>query len=138
LAIWSAISLRSLEKLRQNFFAGSQGQNLEKTLNSISQDLKDSKQQQELIKGHMERLYDELGFAVQKVGMLRFNPFADGGGNFSFCLALLDSHNSGVIITSLHGREQNRIYAKKISKGKAESKLTDEENQAIALANTKP
>jgi hypothetical protein len=75
-------------------------------------------------------------FAIQRIGTHRFNPFADGGGNFSFTLALLDSYNSGVVITSMHGREQNRIYAKQVIKGKAETQLTEEEEQAIASANS--
>jgi Protein of unknown function (DUF4446) len=68
---------------------------------------------------------------------VRFNPFADGGGNFSFSLALLNDYNTGVIITSMHGRQQNRIYAKKIEKGKCDIQLTEEEQQSILIANTK-
>ena len=71
------------------------------------------------------------------VGLIRFNPFNDGGGNFSFALALLDAHNTGVIITSMYGREQNRVYTKKIVEGECENQLTDEEIQAIELANSK-
>jgi hypothetical protein len=68
---------------------------------------------------------------------VRFNPFNDGGGNFSFSLALLDSHNTGIIITSMYGREQNRIYTKKIEDGKSDSPLNEEEKQAVEKANSK-
>ena len=57
--------------------------------------------------------------------------------NFSFSLVLLDAHNTGVVITSMYGREQNRIYTKKITNGKSDTALTDEEQQAIEIANSK-
>ena len=74
---------------------------------------------------------------MQKVGVVRFNPFDDGGGNFSFSLALLDGHDNGVIITSMYGRQQNRIYTKKISQGASETALTEEEQQAMQEATAK-
>ena len=86
------------------------------------------------MESQLKQLRQDFGFAVQKVGLVRFNPFADGGGNFSFCLALLDSHNTGAIITSMHGREQNRVYSKKIIRGQSEIQLTGEEQQAFDLA----
>jgi hypothetical protein len=48
---------------------------------------------------------------------------------------MLDALNNGFVITSMHGREQNRIYAKKIILGKSEIQLTQEEEQAINQAN---
>jgi hypothetical protein len=49
---------------------------------------------------------------------------------------LLDEHNTGAVITSMHGREQNRIYTKKIDNGKCDVQLTEEEQQAFNNANT--
>jgi len=47
---------------------------------------------------------------IQKVSVVRFNPFNDLGGNQSFTVALLDGNNSGTVITSLFTREGNRVY----------------------------
>ena len=58
---------------------------------------------------------------IQKVGFVRFNPFADTGGDQSFCLCLLDQNNNGIVITSLHSRDTTRLYAKHI----LESSLKD-------------
>ena len=137
LAVWAAWNTRSLNRLRRTFFAGRSGSDLEVVLQSLADNLKSTRQEQLVLQQNLARLYDELGFAVQKVGLVRFNPFAEGGGNFSFTLALLDGHNSGVVLTSLHGREQNRIYSKNITQGKSESQLTEEEQRAISIANSK-
>lgn len=71
---------------------------------------------------------------VQKVGIIRFNPFKEIGGDHSFSLAILDGDNSGVIITCLHTRERTRVYMKAIKKGKSELELSSEEKKALEKA----
>ena len=72
---------------------------------------------------------------VQRLGIVRFNPFSDTGGNQSFCLALLDGHDNGIVISSLHSRDQTRVYAKAIKEGKTEGQqLSKDEKEAIRLA----
>lgn len=71
---------------------------------------------------------------VQKIGVVRFNPFQDVGGDQSFCVALLDEENNGVLITSLYGRGGNRVYAKAIEGGKSKYQLSEEEKEAIEKA----
>lgn len=71
----------------------------------------------------------------QKVGFIRFNPFSDTGGNQSFCLCLLDENNSGLVISSLHSRENTRIYAKLIKEGSSpEQSLSKEEQEVLKVA----
>ena len=127
----------SLNRLRKSFFAGSQAINLESVILALDMGLKSAQEQQIILEQALKQLKDDSTFATQKVGLVRFNPFEDGGGNFSFCLALLDAHNSGVVITSMHGRQQNRIYSKSILNGRSEVQLTDEETEAIEQANIK-
>lgn len=71
---------------------------------------------------------------VQKVGIIRFNPFKEIGGDHSFSLAILDGDFSGVIITCLHTRERTRVYMKGIKKGKSELELSSEEKKALEKA----
>lgn len=67
-----------------------------------------------------------------KIGLTRFNPFEDMGGDQSFILCLLDQNNSGVIITSLHNRDITRVYAKPIKSGEGENfTLSKDEKSAI-------
>jgi hypothetical protein len=72
--------------------------------------------------------------AIQRVGLVRFNPFEDTGGNQSFALALLDQHGDGVVVSSLHARALTRVYGKAIANGKAEAALSDEEAEALRQA----
>ena len=70
---------------------------------------------------------------IQKIGLIRFNPFEDTGGDQSFILALVDGNNTGVVISSLYSRSGTRWYAKKIAEGKAVGhELSDEEKRALA------
>lgn len=71
---------------------------------------------------------------IQKVGVVRFNPFKELGGDHSFSVALLDGHDTGFIITGLHTRERTRVYAKVVQEGKSVSELSKEEGKALALA----
>ena len=64
----------------------------------------------------------------------RFNTFEDTGGNQSFTLALLDPAGNGVVLNSLHARNQTRLYGKAVRAGAADGALSDEEAEAIRLA----
>lgn len=128
---------RSLNRLKKNFFAGQKSLNLEDVILELRQRLEISAKHQEKLETTLKLLQQESGFMIQKTGLVRFNPFKDGGGNFSFCLAILDKHDNGVVITSMYGREQNRIYAKKIHESRSDTQLNEEEQKAISLANTK-
>jgi len=71
---------------------------------------------------------------VQKVGLVRFNPFKEIGGDHSFSLAVLDGNDTGVVITGLHTRERTRVYIKAVSNGKSEFELSDDEKKALSKA----
>ena len=71
---------------------------------------------------------------IQKVGVVRYNPFADSGGDQSFAIALLDSLGNGVVISSLHSRAETRVFAKPVQAGRSRYPLSDEEQEAIKKA----
>lgn len=79
-------------------------------------------------------LRDEGLNYVQRMGLVRFNPFNETGGDHSFSLAVLNGKNSGFLITALHTRERTRVYLKALKDGKTEYELSDEEKRAIAKA----
>ncbi len=72
--------------------------------------------------------------AIQRSGLVRYNPFEDTGGNQSFAVALLDDHGDGVVVSSLHARQNTRVYAKAITGGRSEAALSDEEAEALRRA----
>lgn len=72
---------------------------------------------------------------IQRVEVLRFNPYGDTGGDQSFAAVLLDDKGSGVVVTSLHARSGTRVFAKPVSQGKAgKYQLSKEEEQVIKKA----
>jgi hypothetical protein len=74
--------------------------------------------------------------AFQRLGLVRYNPFEDTGGNQSFALALLDADGDGTILTSLHTRQATRMYAKPVRGGRSDAALSDEESEALKIALT--
>jgi len=82
----------------------------------------------------IEKLEDISEKTIRKVGVVRYNPFNDMGGNQSFVIALLDNKNNGFIISSLFVKEGSRVYTKTVKQGKSEYSLSNEETQAIERA----
>ncbi|MBI3109765.1 DUF4446 family protein [Candidatus Daviesbacteria bacterium] len=74
---------------------------------------------------------------VQRVALLRYNPYGDTGGNLSFSAVLLDWEGNGIIVTSLHSRSGTRVFAKSIDQGKAGKNLSEEEQEALDMAMRK-
>ena len=73
--------------------------------------------------------------AIEKVKLIRFNPFDDVGGDQSFILVLLNKDDSGLLLTSLHNRTFSRLYAKPIKNGQGDNiTLSKEEKSAILKA----
>lgn len=86
------------------------------------------------IKRQIKGLENDGKLHIQKVGLVRFNPFNETGGDHSFSLALLNAEDTGLVITGLHTRERTRIYMKSITKGKSNLDLSKEELKALSQA----
>ena len=71
---------------------------------------------------------------IQKVAVIRYNPFSDTGGDQSFAIAMLDSLGNGVVVSSLHSRTDTRVFAKPVQSGRSRFQLSDEEQDAIKKA----
>lgn len=71
---------------------------------------------------------------MQKVGITRFNPFNETGGDQSFSVCLLNGENSGFILTALHTRDRTRVYTKTIIGGKSKTELSSEEQKVLKEA----
>jgi len=84
------------------------------------------------LKKYSEKIDKDGQLHIQKVGLIRFNPFKDTGGDQSFVLALVDGNDTGVVISGLYSRSGTRWYAKKVVSGKGvDYELSDEEKKAI-------
>lgn len=72
--------------------------------------------------------------SFSRVGLVRFNAFSDISSELSFALALLSREGSGFIITNIYSRDDNRVFIKTVQGGKALQRLSEEEENALAIA----
>ena len=93
------------------------------------------------VNGVAERLDERLTVAegrldgaIAHCGLIRYDAYNEMSGRQSTTIALLDSRRSGVVLSSIHHRDQARLYAKQISEGAAELRLSPEEEEALRLA----
>lgn len=122
-------------KLQSHYNSLTKGASQKDLLSSLNLFIAKSENNQrglEELKKSLENEIKENKHHLQKVGFKRFNPFTDTGGNQSFTLTLLDEIGDGVVISSLHSRENTRVYAKSVSKGEPDDQvLSKEELQLI-------
>ncbi len=126
--------LAGLERRLAGLTRGGDGQSLESTLHSTLERVG-------LLAGSVDRLSARATVleavqrkAIQRTGFVRYNPFEDTGGNQSFAVALLDANGDGVVVSSLHARQNTRVYAKAIAGGRSEAALSEEEAGALRQA----
>lgn len=118
-----------------NLTKGSSSHSLQTILDGILKETQTSKKNIDKLQEQYATIEKQGQFHIQKIGLLRFNPFKDTGGDQSFILSLLDGKETGVVISGLYSRAGTRWFAKKISNGKGvEYELSDEEKRAIKEA----
>lgn len=116
------------------FFQGGKAEDLESVIAELGKRLRDNEEHFKQLRNDVARIDVMAGNAVQKVGVIRFNPFEEVGGDQSFAAALLDSEDNGVVLSSLYTREGTRVYAKPIVRGESKYHLSAEEREAIRRA----
>lgn len=113
---------------------GADGHSLEQVLDTHLDRVESVSRGLDLVEARTAVLEAGAPLAYQRIGIVRFNPFEDTGGNQSFALALLDGRGTGFVVSSLHARSGTRVYGKAVTAGVAESTLSDEETEAVRLA----
>lgn len=134
--IVALVWLWHVDKKFSSFFAGGKAAGLEEVMMEIRDELETSAATRSIIEAHMKSLESRAQKSIQHVGVVRFNPFQDAGGDQSFAVALLDEGRDGVVISSLYSRDGVRVYAKPIMGGTSSYQLSEEEQRAIQEALT--
>jgi hypothetical protein len=75
-----------------------------------------------------------LDGAIAYAGLVRFDAYNELSGRQSASIALLDARGSGVVLSSIHHRDQARVYAKRVREGRGELELAPEEQEAVRQA----
>jgi hypothetical protein len=126
--------LRRLTRQYTALMRGTDETDLQSLLNAHVREVRQSLDTVSSLSDRTESLERALPRTLQWVGCVRFNPFRHTGGAQSFALALLDDKGDGFVLSSLHARENTRVYAKPLHEWTSEHMLTDEEKQAIERA----
>ena len=126
-----------MKKRYRKMMTGAAGANLERMLIGPLDEIQAVSDENAAIKRENERLDNLLQLAITRVGVVRFRAFDDMGSDLSYAVALLDSYNDGVILTSIFGREDSRSYVKPVEKGQSTYQLMPEEQQALDEAMRK-
>jgi hypothetical protein len=131
---WLWMRVLRIDRVRKQFMVDDESKNVDDVLVRHNEEIKRTGLRLEEVAQQLTGLTMANRKNFQKIGFVRFNPFGDAGGSISFVLALLDADDNGFVVSSLHGREGNRTYAKEVKKGASKSQLTEEEQQAIKEA----
>ena len=115
-------------------FMGRGGIDLEQLLRDYNQRMDRADATVQAVATRTMQLEQKARTNVQHIGVMRFNPFPDKGGDQSFAVALLDDRSDGVVFTGLHARGEMRVYAKPVVGGTSTYMLSDEEKEAINRA----
>jgi uncharacterized protein YlxW (UPF0749 family) len=129
-----AISVVKLNKKYKKFMRNSSASNIEGLILEYTGKVEAIEEENEKLKGVVERIETELKNCVQKVGIVRYNAFHDTGSDLSFSLALLDNKGNGVVVSSIYGRSESITYAKPVTKGQSVYALSKEEKEALHKA----
>jgi len=136
--IWLGFITFYLRRMFRNYSVFTEGvhkKTLEEVLTNMVREQKLAKKDIAFLSDRCDNIEKDGLLHIQKIGLLRFNPFKDTGGDQSFILSLINAADTGVVITALYSRSGTRWYAKRVVKGKGvEHDLSEDENKSLKIA----
>jgi hypothetical protein len=135
LALWMALRrVRSEQQLvlgdrRQDLV--SHAAELERQFEALHQYVEDAAAR---LNNRMEIGERRIDRTVAYRSLVRYDAYGEMSGRQSMSIALLDATRSGIVLSSIHHRDQARLYAKSVRDGVPELELSPEETEAIQLA----
>lgn len=130
-SVWQVMSIKAAYGA---FFDRQDPKSIERILKQYDLEVKDNARKLDELAVFSANLHKLSSKGLTRVGLVRFNPFNDKGGDQSFCLAALNRHLDGFVMSAIHSRTGARLYAKEIEQGKSKHHLSDEEMRAIQKA----
>ena len=128
------VQMKKLKKNYRIFMEGKDAKTLEDTLikrlNQVDALIKSNKENAD----NIDKIFHNMKFTFQKVGLVKYDAFNEMGGKLSFSLALLNETNDGFIINAMHSREGCYTYIKEIMDGNSIIVLAEEEKEALDMA----
>ncbi|MCR5543508.1 MAG: DUF4446 family protein [Eubacterium sp.] len=133
------LTFSKLQRISRKYYtltSGKQARDLEhimlsrfKEMDKVKARMKRFSKEHRTFQGHLDSCYN-------KFGLVKYDAFDNMAGELSYSLALLNSENSGFVISSMHSKEGCFSYAKEVIKGESYLALSNEEKEAISKALT--
>lgn len=132
--------LSTIKKRYKRMMANSEGDSIEQMLASHTNTVNTVADEHKKLYSRVSTLEDLVKSSLARVAVIHFDAFEKTGQGLSYCVAILDRDNNGVVFSSICGQEAERSYAKPIENGRVSDKykLTREEEQALRQAMGKP
>ncbi|MGH2981366.1 MAG: DUF4446 family protein [Solirubrobacterales bacterium] len=133
-----ATRLRRLRSVQQ-LIAGEEGDRtiadhaaeLDRRLSALGEEVAESVAK---LQDRDTQLDRHLRGAITGCSVVRYDAMGEMTGRQSSSIALLDSHGTGVVLSSILLRDQARLYVKPVTAGHPEFDLSPEEREALETA----
>ena len=128
--------LSTIKTRYKRMMANSEGDSIEQMLASHTSVVNEIATEHKKLFGRISTLEDLTKSSLARVAVIHFDAFEKTGQGLSYCVAMLDRNNNGVVFSSICGQETERSYVKPIEDGRVADnyKLTKEEEQALRQA----
>lgn len=126
--------IRRLEDRIDDFCQGSDGESLENDIADMFDENAEIRNHMDSVDAKIQNLYWRMKFSVQKVGVVKYNAFAQMGGDLSYAIAMLNENNDGFVMNCVHSADSCYTYTKIVKGGRADVDLGAEEAQAMKMA----
>lgn len=131
------VKMDRMRKRLRKFMSGKDAISLEESIMMLEEDNSYLKSYADRSKKDIRTLYKRMETTFQKMGLVKYDAFQQMGGQLSFSLALLDEHDNGFIINSVHSTDGCYSYTKEVKNGECDLILGKEEAQALEIAKSK-
>ncbi len=131
IAIIATTTARHVKRRYKTLLRGKEGANLEQMILANHEEVARVSDRLTDIERSLNNHESRLIKKVSAPQMIRYNAFAEAGNDLSFSMAMLDEDGNGMVLSSIYGREESRVYAKPFVKGESTYPLTPEEKTVI-------
>ena len=128
--------LSTIKKRYKKMMGGAEGSSIEQMLSAHTSEVKQAVNEYKKLQEQVDKLENLVRSSLARVAVIHFDAFEQTGQGLSWCVAILDRNNNGVVFSSICGNEAERSYVKPIEDGRVAPnyKLTREEEQALRQA----
>jgi hypothetical protein len=140
-SIWLGVALRKVKRAQRAVLGDDQkdlvahAAHLQTSFEALAAYVEDATNHLDQRVAHAEQRLDG---AISHRSLVRYDAYGEMSGRQSTSIALLDSTQSGVVLSSIHHRDHALLYAKQVYNGRGELELSPEEQEAVRLALQNP